>query len=117
MALELLLSTSKLLLQVYATKAFVDRTMQPVLQSSFVRSVVFIVLVVVLMNSMAIIAMALTVHLAAVAYFWMQPGNVVPIIDAERYELLAGTMPSPSLKSAPWGKQDPLRSLEPESWY
>lgn len=83
---SIVLNVAKVFIQLYVTKLFVDRTLQPMLHSSFLASILLILSVVVIIEGLAIVAMALTFHLAAVAFLWMQPGNVVPILDDDRYE-------------------------------
>jgi hypothetical protein len=75
------------IIQVYMTKMFVQTTMQPALQSNALRSVVLAVVVVVVMNSLALVGMALTMNLMAFAFFKMEPGNVVPVINSQKYEI------------------------------
>ena len=72
------------------TKKVVEHIVQPALQSNLVRSIAFGLLVVILVDSLAFLGMVLTVNCMACAYFFMNPGNVVPLLDSEKYELQDG---------------------------
>jgi hypothetical protein len=82
-----LVSGLTFIFQVYLMKMFVQTTMQPALQSNFFRSIVLAIVVVVVMNSLAVVGVALTMNLMAFAFFKMEPGNVVPVINSQKYEI------------------------------
>jgi hypothetical protein len=78
-----ILSALSLFFQMYLGKAFIERTMRSLLQSNALCTFLLIVLMVILVDSLAVVGMALTMNLMAFAYFWMKPGNVVPVLYAD----------------------------------
>jgi K+-sensing histidine kinase KdpD len=78
-----ILSALSLFFQMYLTKTFFERTMRPLLQSNAICTFLLIVLVIILVDSLAVVGMALTMNVMAFAYFWMKPGNVVPVLYAD----------------------------------
>ena len=82
-----LVGAVSLVIQLYLTKAFVQTAMQPAFEFNAFKTLLLAVVVVVLMNTLAVVGMALTMNLVAYAVFEMEPGNVVPIINAHKYEM------------------------------
>jgi hypothetical protein len=81
-----ILATVKLLLQLYLTRVvFLGSSESHA--SYFCRSTLIIMAVLCLMYLLILAGMALTVNMCAVAYFFMQPGNVVPLLNSEKYEI------------------------------
>jgi len=75
--------------QLYAAREFVKITLRSAVGSSVIQTLALAVLVVVVVDSIALIGMVLTANCVAVALLRMNPGNVVPVLDmAGRYSRL-----------------------------